>query len=165
MRLHRWSGIDVAVVRVSADVSAPIASALPTCCIGPQRTLRSAVTLESLASATVPWDAGARDAIIAAIQHPDAVVLKDLGRLNFLVGDCLATAVKQVVTDAGMSCADIDVVASHGTAKLAAFLTAAAAAMRHRALDSRVSAGVRRRCPVPRPDCIPRPASQLHADW
>ena len=86
-------GIDAALVEIGGSDQAP--------------------EVRLLAFEDRPWPEGVREQIFPLFR-PETATVDKIGYMNFLMGEIYAQAVVSVVEKAGLTLADIDVIASHG---------------------------------------------------
>ncbi len=104
------SAIDVAITKVSAVIAKDAATS---------------VQLELMSLSSVSWSAADRAAIMGVIHNPTSSSLKDIGRVNRMIGDRTAAAVLVAVREAGLLPSTIDLIASHGPLFLSHFAACA----------------------------------------
>lgn len=72
------------------------------------------VGTELLGFTSIPWAADDRTEIMKLIHAPDTVTLKQVGRAQRIIADRTAAAVLTAISEAGLTKADVNLIASHG---------------------------------------------------
>ena len=93
------AALDVAIVKIDADVY-------------PTRLANVATAL--LGFTSVPWSSDDRASMMRMIHRPDDVTLREVGRVNRMIADRTADAVLVAISAAGLTRADVHLIASHG---------------------------------------------------
>lgn len=74
----------------------------------------SGTRLETLATLSHPFPEALHEALTRALSAPDALTVRDYGRLDAALGDAFADAALAVADAAGLAAADITAIGSHG---------------------------------------------------